>query len=323
MNNLLLNNIQGWAQNGYAGNHLMALDDGNTTVTTSASIVGGVGKVLGDAVIAFNKANVVSPLVTSRIGVVGAKTVEFADWKVAASSDVSAENEFAEATVQQIDTAARTATLSEHVIQVDISDLAEQSYGAGGSIGGNAGAVIGNAIAAKLDADLVALFAAGSLTNDACGAGTDLAISHIFDCLRLLHANQAPAPLNLVLGPQQMWGPAGLVQIMQGHLTAPTAANMYGMSNSGQELANTGFITKFAGFDVYVTPEIAEDGNNDEAGCAFSAGAFGFATGANGIMSIETQRDASKRMTEYVGTGVWGETMIKDLFAVSLTSDVS
>lgn len=40
-------------------------------------------------------------------------------------------------------------------------------------------------------------------------------------------------------------------------------------------------------------------------------------------MSIETQRDASKRLTEYIGTGVWGETLIKDDFAVSLTSDVS
>ena len=71
----------------------MALDNGTTTVTASASVLGGVGKVLGDAVIAFNKANVVSPLVTSRIGVVGAKTVEFADWKVAASSDVGAATE--------------------------------------------------------------------------------------------------------------------------------------------------------------------------------------------------------------------------------------
>ena len=89
------------------------------------------------------------------------------------------------------------------------------------------------------------------------------------------------------------------------------------------KMVTSGFVTKLAGFDVYSTPEIIEDGNNDEAGCAFSAGAFGFATGSNGIMSIETQRDASARVTEYVGTGVWGECMIKDLWAVSITSDVS
>jgi len=300
----------------------MALDNGTTTVTASASVLGGVGKVLGDAVIAFNKANVVSPLVTSRIGVVGAKTVEFADWKVAASSDVAAATEASNETAQQIDTTARTATLSEHVIQIDISDLAEQGYGAGGSLGAGAGAVIGNALAAKLDFDLVALFAPGSLTNDVAGATVTLTGAHVFECLRLLHANQAPAPLNLVLGTQQMWGAKGLNTIIMG-AAAPTATNLFGRSNTGNDLAMNGFVTRFAGFDVYTTPEIVEDGSNDEAGCAFSAGAFGFATGSKGIMSIETQRDASARVTEYVGTGVWGETMIKDLFAVSLTSDVN
>jgi len=300
----------------------MALGSGGTNVTASATVAGGIGKVLGDAVIAFNKVNVVSPLVTSRIGVQGAKSVEFADWTVASYADVTAATEATDTTAQAIATTARTATLSEHVIQVDVSDLAEQSYGAGGSLGGNAGAVIGNAVAARLDNDLVQLFAAGSLTNDVCGAGTSLAVSHIFEALRLLHANQAPAPLNLVLGTQQTWGAKGLSTIIAG-AAAPTATNMFGRSEAGQDLAMNGFVTKFAGFDVYSTPEIIEDGSNDEAGCAFSAGAFGFATGSGGIMSIETQRDASKRVTEYVGTGVWGETMIKDLFAVSMTSDVS
>ena len=37
----------------------MALADGATNITSSATIAGGVGKVLGDAVIAFNKVNVI------------------------------------------------------------------------------------------------------------------------------------------------------------------------------------------------------------------------------------------------------------------------
>lgn len=301
----------------------MALADGATNITASATIAGGVGKVLGDAVIAFNKVNVIAPLVTQKMGVTGAKTIEFADWTVASYADVAAATEATNTTAQAIATTARTATLAEHVIQVDISDLAEQGYGAGGTLGGNAGGVIGNAIAARLDNDLAVLFAAGSLTNDVAGAGTTLDESDIFEALRLLHANQAPAPLNLVLGTQQVWGAKGLRLMLGGHATLPTTTNWMGGGNVGQEMATTGFVTKMAGFDVYSTPEIVEDGNNDEAGCAFSKGAFGFATGSKGIISIETQRDASKRVTEYVGTGVWGETMIKDLWAVSITSDVN
>lgn len=301
----------------------MALADGATNITASATIAGGVGKVLGDAVIAFNKVNVISPLVISRVGVTGAKTVEFADWTVASYADVAAATEAANTTAQAIATTARTATLSEHVIQVDISDLAEQGYGAGGSLGGNAGAVIGNAIAARLDNDLAALFAPGNFTNDVAAAGSTLDIGDIFEALRFLHANQAPAPLNLVLGTQQTWGPKGLRLMIQGHATLSTTTNLVGNSSIGEQFTTTGFVTKFAGFDVYSTPEIVEDGSNDEAGCAFSRGAMGFATGSKGIISIETQRDASKRVTEYVGTGVWGECIIKELWGVSITSDVS
>ena len=301
----------------------MALADGATNITASATIAGGVGKVLGDAVIAFNKVNVISPLVISRVGVTGAKTVEFADWTVASYADVAAATEAANTTAQAIATTARTATLSEHVIQVDISDLAEQGYGAGGSLGGNAGAVNGNAIAARLDNDLAALFAPGNFTNDVAAAGSTMDIGDIFEALRFLHANQAPAPLNLVLGTQQTWGPKGLRLMIQGHATLSTTTNLVGNSSIGEQFTTTGFVTKFAGFDVYSTPEIVEDGSNDEAGCAFSRGAMGFATGSKGIISIETQRDASKRVTEYVGTGVWGECIIKELWGVSITSDVS
>jgi len=301
----------------------MALTSAATNITASATIVGGVGKVLGDAVIAFNKVNVIAPLVASRPAVVGAKTVEWADWLVASYADVTAATEATNTTAQALTTAARTATLSEHVIQVDISDLAEQGYGAGGSLGGNAGAIIGNAIAARLDNDLAALFAPGNFTNDVAAAGSTLDIGDIFEALRFLHANQAPAPLNLVLGTQQTWGAKGLRLMIQGHATLSTTTNLVGGSSIGETFTTTGFVTKFAGFDVYSTPEIVEDGSNDEAGCAFSRNAMGFATGSKGIISVETQRDASARVTEYVGTGVWGETIIKELYGVSITSDVS
>ena len=305
----------------------MALSDGTTNVTSSATIAGGVGKILGDAIIAFNKVNVISPLVTQKIGITGAKTVEFTDFTIASHLDVTEATESTDTTAQAIATTARTATLSEHVMQVNISDLAEQSYGAGGSLGANAGAIIGNAISARLDDDLANLFAAGSLSNDACGASTPLAISHIFDCLRILNASQAPAPYNLVLGVKQTYGSKGLrALIVDDAVSGSNVAkpfSTFGNAVQGQELANNGFVTRFAGFDVYTSPQVTEISGDDEEGCAFSKGAFGFATGAEGIMSIETQRDASKRLTEYIGTGVWGETLIKDDFAVSLTSDVS
>ena len=127
----------------------------------------------------------------------------------------------------------------------------------------------------------------------------------------------------MVLGTQQVWGPKGLRLMIDGHATLSTTTNMFGGSSIGEQFATSGFVTKFAGFDVYTTPEIVEDGSNDEAGMAFSRNAFGLAIPAKGLMNIETQRDASKRITEYVGVGTWGECIIKELYGVSMTSDVA
>ena len=254
----------------------------------------------------------------------GTGSVEFSDWTVVALADVPALTEGTAPTAQALATTARTATISEHGIQVDITDLASMGYGAG-SLTDQAGQVIGNAVAMRLDDDIANLFAAGSLSSDACGAGTALAMSHIFDCLRLLNANGAPAPLNLALGTKQVWGAKGLQALI--HDDAVTGSNAKPQSNLtdnlGEALYGNGFITRLAGFDVYTSPQITEIGGDDEEGCAFSKGAFGVGIGVDGLIRIEAQRNAPKRATEYVATGFWGETMIKDLFAVSLTSDVS
>jgi len=81
----LLNKLQGWTQNGYAGNHLMA---DAVSDTGSGRTVGGLGKIIGDAVVAFNHSNVMLPLVTSKQAVKGAITVQFVDYTKIGSSDV-------------------------------------------------------------------------------------------------------------------------------------------------------------------------------------------------------------------------------------------
>jgi hypothetical protein len=296
----------------------MAWGDGASTTST---VAGGLGKTLGDAVVAFNKVNVFLPLITSKQAVKGANAVEFTDWTITGAGDVATPSEGADTTAQAIATAARTATIAEHVLQVNITDLAESGYGAG-SLSETAGQAIGNAVAAKLDDDIANLFAAGSLGTDVCGAGTTLTLAHIFECLRNLNANSAPAPYNLALGSKQTYGAKGIRPLIQG-AAAPTATNLFGHNAPGTEIALNGFVTRFGGFDVYHSPQITEIAGDDEEGCAFSKGAFGLGIGADGLIRIETQRDASARLTEYVATGFWGEVEIKDLFAVSLTSDVS
>ena len=291
--------------------------------TDTGVAAGGLGKIIGDAVIAFNHANVMLPLVTTKQAVKGAITVGFPDYTKLATSDVGTPGDGAdETTVTSVTTAARNCTISEHVIRADVSDLAVM--GNADDLTGNVGAVLGNAVAAKLDDDLVELGKTFSQTE--CGAGTQLALSHVFGSMRQLRAAGAPFPYNLVLSPKQVWGAKGLIALTND--AAVTGSNSKPLSllgNKGEEAMATGMIGNIAGFDVYWSDQIDEDvsSGGDAAGFAFSKGAVGLAIGPEGLMRLETERNASFRTTEYVVTGFWGECEIKDAFGVYILTDVS
>ena len=292
---------------------------------------GGLGKIIGDAVIAFNHTNVMLPLVTSKQAVKGAITVQFPDYTKVASSSVAEEADGVdEADVTSITTAARSCTVSEHVIRADVTALARM--GNADDLVGNVGQILGNAVAAKLDDDLVELGKTFSQTE--CGAATTLALSHVFGSMRQLRAAGAPFPYNLVLSPKQVWGGKGLISLTHntaldtaGSSTTDTAtARSIGLLGSkGEEAINTGMVGNFAGFNVYWSDQIDEDvsSGGDAAGFAFSKGAVGLAIGPEGLIRIETERNASFRSTEYVAVGFWGQVEIKDAFGVYILSDVS
>ena len=299
--------------------------------TDTGVAAGGLGKVIGDAVIAFNHTNVMLPLVTSKQAVKGAITVQFPDYtKVASSSVAEVADGVDEADVTSITTDARSCTVSEHVIRADVTDLARM--GNADDLVGNVGQILGNAVASKLDDDLVELGKTFSQTE--CGAGTSLALSHIFGSMRQLRAAGAPFPYNLVLSPKQVWGGKGLIALTHnsaldtaGSSTTDTAtARSIGLLGSkGEEAMNTGMVGSFAGFNVYWSDQIDENvsSGGDAAGFAFSKGAVGLGIGPEGLIRIETERNASFRSTEYVAVGFWGQTEIKDAFGVYILSDVS
>ena len=284
---------------------------------------GGLGKIIGDAVIAFNHSNVMLPLVTSKQAVKGAITVQFPDYTKINSSDVGAGTDGADYTsVTSITTAARSCTVSEHVIRADVTDLAVM--GNAEDLTGNVGKILGNALAAKLDDDLVELGKAFSQTE--CGAGTALALSHIFGSMRQLRSAGAPMPYNLVLSPKQVWGAKGLISLLHDDsVTGSNAKPMSMMGNKGEEAFSTGYVGSIAGFNVYWSDQIDENvsSGGDAAGFAFSQGGIGLGVGADGLFRIAAERDEMLRATNYVATGFWGEVEIKDAYGVYILSDVS
>ena len=291
-------------------------------LTNTSTAAGGLGRTIGDAVIAFNHVNVMFPLVTVQQAARGSNHVQFSDWTKLASSDVTAATQATTTTAVAITTAARTATISEHVIASTVSDLV--LMGSGDDVEGQAGPALGNAVAAKLDDDLVELGKSFSQTE--CGAGTELALSHIFGSMRQLRAAGAPMPYNLVLSPKQVWGAKGIISLLHDEaVTGSNAKPMSMMGNKAEEAFSTGYVGSIAGFNVYWSDQIDEDvsSGGDAAGFAFSQGGIGLGVGADGLFRIAAERDEMLRATNYVATGFWGEVEIKDAYGVYILSDVS
>ena len=299
-------------------------------LTNTTSAAGGLGRTIGDAVIAFNHVNVMYPLVTVQQAARGSNHVNFSDWTKLTSGNVTAATQATTTTAVAITSAARTATVSEHVIASTVSDLV--LMGSNDDIVGQAGTALGNAVAAKLDDDLVELGKGFSQTEAA--AGTALALSHIFGSMRQLRAASAPMPYSLVLSPKQVWGAKGLISLLHntaldtaGSSTTDTAtARPVGMMGSkGDEAFGVGFITSIAGFNVYWSDQIDEDvgSGGDAAGFAMSKGGIGLGVGAEGLFRVATERDEMLRAVNYVATGFWGEIEVKDTFGVYILTDVS
>jgi len=291
-------------------------------LTNTSTAAGGLGRTIGDAVIAFNHVNVMYPLVTVQQAARGSNHVQFSDWTKLASSDVTAATQATTTTAVAITTAARTATVSEHVIASTVSDLV--LMGSGDDVEGQAGPALGNAVAAKLDDDLVELGKSFSQTE--CGAGTGLALSHIFGSMRQLRAAGAPMPYNLVLSPKQVWGAKGIISLLHDEgVTGSNAKPMSMMGNKAEEAFSTGYVGSIAGFNVYWSDQIDENvgSGGDAAGFAFSQGGIGLGVGADGLFRIAAERDEMLRATNYVATGFWGEVEIKDAYGVYILSDVS
>ena len=292
-------------------------------LTNTTSAAGGLGRTIGDAVIAFNHVNVMYPLVSVQQAARGSNHVQFSDWTKLASSDVTAATQATTTTAVAITTAARTATVSEHVIASTVSDLV--LMGSGDDVAGQAGPALGNAISAKLDDDLVELGKTFSQTE--CAAGSVLALSHIFGSMRQLRSAGAPMPYNLVLSPKQIWGAKGIIGLLHNAASATTDQSkpVGMMGNKAEEAFSTGYVGSIAGFNIYWSDQIDENvgSGGDAAGFAFSKGGIGLGVGAEGLFRVAAERDEMLRATNYVATGFWGQVEIKDTFGVYILSDVS
>jgi N4-gp56 family major capsid protein len=189
-------------------------------------------------------------------------------------------------------------------------------YGSSDNVYGNAGILLGNAMAAKFDDDCVGLFS--GVSNNIDNSDAAITLLNIFDAVEKLRTNNAPTVNGKYFGvfhPKQIWGSYGLINAIDGIAFDKT-----------NEFISNGYVGTIAGVEIFTTPEIsADDGaNSDEAtACIFSPQAFGVGykeIGGGGFITIEEQRDASKALTELICNGYYNVGELVDEYACTITT---
>jgi len=262
--------------------------------------------IIKEAIFVSQETSLVRNLVTSfDISGESGKTVQVPVYAAAAAAALT---EGTDMSSTAISTSSKTITVSEAGVQALLTDMASKS--AMGDVAGDLGRILGEAVAKKMDTDLIGLFSGFS-----AGQGTaaqEITVADIFKAAAVLRANNAVGVPSVVIHPYQAYQ-------LKSNLT-----NTFANSN-GNELSNealrSGYVGTIAGVNVYESSNITIDGSGDAIGAIFTPAALGLAVKWD--INIEPQRDASLRGWELNATASYGVGELVDLFGQSLTFDAT
>ena len=210
-------------------------------------------------------------------------------------------------------TTSKTITASEVGVMVELTDLAAES--ANEDVAAAIGRQIGAAMAEKVDTDIAALFSGFSnVINKTSAAVT---VQDIFKAAATLKANKADqnGAFVCLLHPYQAYD-------IKNQLTNAGATMSHSLSDVGNSALLNGFIGRIAGVDIFESTVVS---GGDSAGAYYGAvmtqDALGYMVKRN--MRIETERNASKRSLEIVGSMAYGVSELFDEYGVAIVSDAS
>lgn len=204
-----------------------------------------------------------------------------------------------------VSTSSVAITVAEVGAQVLLTDLA--AMGAGNPAE-ELGTVLGNAIATKMDQDLIALF--DSFTGSLGATTTELTASYLFQAAATLRANKVSGRIVGVFHPYQTYA-------LKANLTN-TFANPNGGDLQNEAMRN-GYVGTIAGIDIFESANVAVDGSGDAKGAIFAPQALALAMKRD--FNIEPQRDASNRAFELNATAVYGVGKLDDSYGVEMYFD--
>jgi N4-gp56 family major capsid protein len=210
----------------------------------------------------------------------------------------------------EVSTNGVTLTVSTIAIRTMITDLVRASSAS--NVVADMGRLFGEAIAKKMDQDLLALFS--GFATGVGSASTAMSAALVANAIARLRANAVPGDqLACVLNPYVAYD-------LKSALT-----NTFANPNAGiiqNEAMQTGYVGTLFGVPVFESSNIANTGTaGDYVGAVFHRDALGLAM--IGDITIETQRRASFVGDDIVASCHYGVGELYDLYGVKITADSS
>jgi len=205
-------------------------------------------------------------------------------------------------------------TASEIGARIDVSDLLAEATAR--NMGSDVGQLIGSAIAEKVDTDAFALFAEGTedsatakmadVGDNATPITPELILQAVYKLREANAPTDAAGDYHCVLHPGQAYN---VVKTL-------TANGAIALSNKGNDLlSSSAYVGRLFNVKIFQSTAIAADSvATDANGCVFSPMAFGHVM--KRPLRIETQRNASLRSTEYVGSTAVASKLIKANYGI-------
>ena len=274
--------------------------------TTSTTLSELYTEIIQEAIFTFQETSVMRPIVTTYSITGSGKQIAVPVYPAISATAV---NEGTDLSNTAIDPTEETITASEVGIMTTLTDLARDSSVR--NVASDIGKLFGEAIAKKVDTDLVTKFS--SFSSDLGSNTTELTAELLFKAQATLRSLNVPAPYFGVFNPKAVFN----LKKTLTNAGFSTASNA--ISEIGNEALRNGFIGRVAGIDIFENANISIDAYDDSIGGVFHPIALGLAMKAD--FKVETQRDASLRGTEIVATVTYGTGVIKSDYGVALTVD--
>ena len=271
--------------------------------TTSSTLDDLFANIIAQARFTAEENSLLAGLITRyEIGNQAGKTIQVPKYPAISAADLTEGTDMSSTTVS---TSSVNITVAEVGAQVLLTDMA--AMGAGNPAQ-ELGTVLGNAIATKMDKDIIALFDGFSASFGA--STTELSVADIFKAAATLRANKVMGQMSAVLHPYQAYA-------LKANLTN-TFANPNGGDAQNAAMRN-GYVGTIAGIDIYESANIVVDGSGDAKGAVFAPEAMAIAMKRD--FQIEPQRDASNRAWELNATAVYGVGELDDSYGVEMYFD--